>query len=354
MDFADNKIGPHYTNARQKRQNATTAINWDSLQEYAAAKPNTRENVNYTEEIYGNEEAESEPEEIRQITQINRIQPDKEDHYEIKLKLNGKFQNFTIDTGSPVTIMRNNPTLYKQKDIQPLQERYQDVNKNEIKLLGKIWVNIEYNGETTKLPQLITQRNDITPLLGVNWLKHLPITINKTSLDEKTSQSEDIDTKFNKLFDTNHTIKNTEVKIQIRPGCYPIQQKARPIPYHLQQDVKNELDRLIKSGLLERLETLEEINFVPPVIITEKKDKTVKIALDARKLNESCVKKRPHMPNVEELLNQISNELSRNDHDSIWISVIDLDYAYGQMKLALETSKHCNFAVTSENMNGYY
>ena len=228
------------------------------------------------------------------------------------------------------------------------------MNKNEIKFLGKIWANIECNGETTKLPILILQRNDITPLLGVNWLKHLPITINKISLDEKTSQSEDIHTKFNKLFETNHTIKNTEVKIQIKPGCYPIQQKTRPIPYHLQQDVKNELDRLIKSGHLERLETIEEDCFVSPVVITVKKDKTVKIALDARKLNESCVKKRPHMPNIEELLNQISTELSRNDHDPIWISVIDLDYAYGQMKLAPETSKHCNFAVTGENMNGYY
>ena len=83
------------------------------------------------------------------------------------------------------------------------------------------------------------------------------------------------------------------------------------------------------------------------------KDKTVKIALDARKLNDSSVK-RPHMPNMEELRNQISAELSRNDHEPIWISVIDLDYAYGQMKLAPETSRHCQFSVTGENMNGYY
>ena len=137
-------------------------------------------------------------------------------------------------------------------------------------------------------------------------VKQLPITIDKILLDEKTSQSQDIHTKFNILFETTHTIINTEVKIQIKPGCYPIQQKARPIPYHLQQDVKNELDRIIKSGHLERLETIEEDCFVSSVVITVKKDKTVKIALDARKENESCVKKRPHMPNMEELLNQIS------------------------------------------------
>ena len=62
------------------------------------------------------------------------------------------------------------------------------------------------------------------------------------------------------------------------------------------------------------------------------------------------------MPNMEALLNQnqISAEISRNDNDPIWISVIGLDNAYGQMKIAPETSKCCNFAVTGENMNDYY
>ena len=80
----------------------------------------------------------------------------------------------------------------------------------------------------------------------------------------------------------------------------------------------------------------------------------MKIALDTSKLNERCVKNRPHMPNMEELQNQIFAELSKNNHDPIWISVMDLNYAYGQMKLAPETSKHCNFALTCEKINGFY
>ena len=206
-----------------------------------------KQKIKYLEETYNGEE-ESEPEELQQITQINRVLPDENDIYGIKLKINGKYHNFTIDTGSPVTIMNNpelydqsgpnNPELYDQKDIKPLKERYQDINKNEIKFFGKLWADIEYNGKTTKLPILITQRSDITPLLGVNWLKQLSVIINNIQLDEPASQSEAIHAKFSKLFETNHTIENIEAKIQIKPGCYPIQQKARPIPYHLQKDVK--------------------------------------------------------------------------------------------------------------------
>ena len=82
------------------------------------------------------------------------------------------------------------------------------------------------------------------------------------------------------------------------------------------------------------------------------KDKSVKIALDVRKLNENCTKTRPHMSNLDEILDQNSAKLSRKDTDPIWIPVIDLDYAYGKMKLAPETSKYCNFAITGEKNKG--
>ena len=52
------------------------------------------------------------------------------------------------------------------------------------------------------------------------------------------------------------------------------------------------------------------------------------------------------MPNTDELLNQNSSRLSKNNTDPLWLSVIDLDNTYGQMELAPETSKHWNFAIT--------
>ena len=39
---------------------------------------------------------------------------------------------------------------------------------------------------------------------------------------------------------------------------------------------------------------------------------------------------------MDELLNQISAEISKNDTEPIWMSVMDLDYDYGQVKLAQE------------------
>ena len=102
------------------------------------------------------------------------------------------------------------------------------------------------------------------------------------------------------------------------------------------------------------METIEEGCFVTPAVTSVKILETVKYALDARKLNENCVIRTPHMPNMEKLPQQTSAELSGNEQNPIWISVIDFDDGFGQMKLALETSKQCNFAVTGENKSGYY
>ena len=103
------------------------------------------------------------------------------------------------------------------------------------------------------------------------------------------------------------------------------------------------------------MKDVDEDCFVSPVVITVKNDKSVKIALDSRKLNDSCIKTRPHMPKMEELLNQISEEITRDDRTlQLFMSKIDLDYAYGQMKLSEETSRQCVFALTGGKFSGYY
>ena len=50
------------------------------------------------------------------------------------------------------------------------------------------------------------------------------------------------------------------------------------------------------------------------------------------------------MPNTEELLNQISVEKARDRTKYLMTSKIDLDYAYGQMKLSRDkpTMRICN------------
>ena len=73
-----------------------------------------------------------------------------------------------------------------------------------------------------------------------------------------------------------------EVDIQLKDDAKLIQQKGRPIPIHLQQAVGKEIEKLKKLCHIEKAENIDENCFVSPAVITIKKDKSVKIALDSR------------------------------------------------------------------------
>ena len=127
--------------------------------------------------------------------------------------------------------------ILKSAQIQKITNRYQDVNKNEVKFRGKIPVNLEYENNKQKMEIFITERTDITPLLGMDWMKKFRLTIGKIQLAENNqSKREKVFNKFPDQFENNETIKDMEINIQLKPGHYSIKQKARPVHQHLQED----------------------------------------------------------------------------------------------------------------------
>ena len=216
----------------------------------------------------------------------------------------------------------------KPIERQKETNRHQDVNKNEIKFRRKTPVNIEYKNNKQKTEILVTGRTGITSLLGMDWMKAFKLTIGRIQLAENSqSGRERIFGKFQDFFENNETTKDTEIKIQHKPGYCTVKQNARPVPLHIQEDVEKELEKPIRTGHLEKINDVDEDCFVSPVVIKVKSDKSVKIALDSQNLNDSCVKMKPHMPNMEELMNQISVETTRDRTVQLFISKIDLDYA---------------------------
>ena len=118
--------------------------------------------------------------------------------------------------------------------------------------------------------------------------------------------------------------------------------------------VEKEIEKLKKQGHIEKAKNIDENCFVSPAVITIKKDKSVKIALDSRKLNEITIKRKAQVPNMEELISRTSRKIADGPADEIWISKFDLDYAYGQLKLSRKAMYLCIFAATGGNFTGYY
>ena len=103
-------------------------------------------------------------------------------HYTATMESNGITKEFTIDTGSTVSKKPPDKRIMKPTEIQKVTNRYQYVNENEVKFRGKIPVKIEYENNKQKMESLITERTDITSLLGMDWMKAFKLTTGRTQL----------------------------------------------------------------------------------------------------------------------------------------------------------------------------
>ena len=60
------------------------------------------------------------------------------------------------------------------------------------------------------------------------------------------------------------------------------------------------------------------------------------------------------MPNIEDLIDRSAEIIQSGRPGPVRFSKIDLRYAYGQLKLALETTQQCNFSVSGGQATGTY
>ena len=112
--------------------------------------------------------------------------------------------------------------------------------------------------------------------------------------------------------------------------CY---QPPRPIPPGLQDKVLEEFEKWKSNDLVE--EAYSSVNI--PVLIVKKANGSVRLALDARKLNSLSLKDRFPMPSMVDIFNKIGQTLAGASDP--FISTFDAKRAYNQLLLA-EADRH--------------
>ena len=104
-------------------------------------------------------------------------------------------------------------------------------------------------------------------------------------------------------------------------------QKGIKVPIHLQPKVKVELEKLLNEGHIEKLTNSSDQFFISPIVITVKEDQSIKIALDSKFLNKTIHKNKYQMPNIDSLIQTISQTLSTAPQETAYFTTLDLQYA---------------------------
>ena len=67
------------------------------------------------------------------------------------------------------------------------------------------------------------------------------------------------------------------------------------------------------------------------------------IALHSRKLNNSCIGEPEQISKIEKLISRFSSKTLEDKKNALWISIFDLQCAYGYVEADEVKNKNCTF-----------
>ena len=228
--------------------------------------------------------------------------------------INGNKFKTMIDSGSPVTIFAlDEIKQIMKRETLPVREmiegeKYVDFNGKPLNLLGYVFYELQVGNQYIKKTRILIAKKGTKSIIGREWLftlryRFTPVNESELELssvekDEELSvEAKQLSNELPDLIKRNGRIKNQQVKINLKSDAKISHQKGRQIPIQLQNAVDAEIKRILKDGHIEKMNEIKDDVFIQPTVITVKKDRSVKIALDARALNQAI----DQMPNLDNL-----------------------------------------------------
>ena len=207
------------------------------------------------------------------------------------------------DTGSPRSFMNIDLAVKLQQEIPNVK-----ITENTEATVYKSFVE----NRTTNIME-----NRTNNIMGRDILTKLEITLSAQKKPGKTiNLISNIQTEKNIIKWIFHKYphlctrlgqsKNHIAKSIYKSQYTPSQHKGRRVPLHLLGKVEQELQKLIDQKQIIKLDKCSDELFISPVVITVKKDKTVKIALDSKKLNDAIDKNKYQMQSIDHLMDSVA------------------------------------------------
>ena len=134
------------------------------------------------------------------------------------------------------------------------------------------------------------------------------------------------------------------------------------MPLHLETQVEEELKNLESSEHITKLEKCSDKFFISLIVITVKKDKSIRLAVESKTINKTIHTNKYQLHNIDSLMDSIAQTTAQSsDEGEVLFSTIDLRYAYSQLPLDEDTAKQYNFNIidrqateTYRFSNGFY
>ena len=187
----------------------------------------------------------------------------------IDLQIDGKDVCMELDTGAAVSIIgeKEAQEMFPNTKLRRSEMVLKTYTSDRIKVVGEIDVDVLYQNQSHALV-LVVVSGDGPTLFGRNWLEAINLNWNQIA-HTRVEQDKNLNTLLTKYADvfTNKlgTMTQHRAKLYIKEGTTPKFYKARPVPFALQQQIEEELNRLESLGIIEPVCYSEWASPVVPV-----------------------------------------------------------------------------------------
>lgn len=211
-------------------------------------------------------------------------------------------------------------------------------------------VPVEYNDKKATLPMVCIESMPDILILGMNFWNLFGVKINICGIELSANCDVSV---INSLSESQKNVLADTIKMfpssrktnrlgrthlyhhKIDTGsAIPFKQKYYPISKFVLDDLNKEVDRMLKMGVIEEAICCPWNN---PVVAVKKKDGSMRLCLDARKLNSVIVQEAYPIPHIASIMNNLSG--------SKFLSSIDLEAAFWQIPLHPDSKQKTAFTI---------
>jgi predicted aspartyl protease len=172
-----------------------------------------------------------------------------------------------LDTGADSTIISvNDWKKLGSPNIHRSDLKLECYSGKPLNVKDECQVKVDHNGQTFHLLMVVVHEVG-TPLLGLQWIREMQLNLNNLIYGSNYSQRPIgkiySQTKFKQILEKHKEVfkeglghcTKVQAHIKLKPNVIPKFFKPRPIAFAHLERVKDEIQRNIEAGILEKVDT---------------------------------------------------------------------------------------------------
>lgn len=261
----------------------------------------------------------------------------------LKMRFNDKWQKVLceLDTGAQVCIIGWKTYCklmnIKNPPLSPSSMKLKSFGGSNIEVLGQTVIRCSRKKQLFDVKFQVVN-NSHGPLLSANACKELELikfcnqiqnSIKQNVIDnhEGYKETKQIIKNYERIFNGYGLLKG-EINLEVNENVQPVIQPPRRVGTSLRKDLKQEIEKLVKDGII--VQEQENTEWVSNVLVVKQKGK-MRLCLDPIALNAAL--KRPHYQTTT--IDEILPELGK----AKVFSTVDLKKGFWHLKLNEKSSK---------------